>query len=100
MSSVAFSAQSTAWLESFLSDKSFQVNIKSKFSNVASFKFGVPKGSIFGTSLFFLYVIDMFLALNCDLLFLYVDDSCLLYQCMDVKEIKQKLKKYFSNVYD
>ena len=45
---VGFSAQSVAWLESYLSDKSFQLNIKSKFSSLANFNFGVPKKSILG----------------------------------------------------
>ena len=33
---------------------------------------------------------------GCDL-FLYADDSCLLYQCKDVKEIERNLNKNFSD---
>ena len=38
-------------------------------------------------------------AVDCDL-FLYADDSCLVYQHQDVKEIERKLNKNFSNVCD
>ena len=37
--------------------------------------------------LFLLYVNDMKQAVNCDL-FLYADDSCLVYQHKDLKEIE------------
>ena len=36
-------------------------------------------------------------AVNCGL-FLYADDSCLVYQRKDVKEIERNLNKNFSNV--
>ena len=38
-------------------------------------------------------------AVDCDL-FLYADDSCLVYQHKDVKEIERNLNKNFSNVCD
>lgn len=38
MSTVGFSAQSIAWFEPYLSNRKFQVNIKSKFSSVAYIK--------------------------------------------------------------
>ena len=60
---------------------------------------GVPQGSILGPLLFLLYVNDMKQAVDCDL-FLYADDSCLVYQHKDVKEIERNLNKNFSNVCD
>ena len=38
-------------------------------------------------------------AVDCDL-FLYADDSCLVYQHKDVKDIERNLNKSFSNVCD
>ena len=38
-------------------------------------------------------------AVDCDL-FLYADDSCLVYQHKDMKEIERNLNKNFSNVCD
>ena len=60
---------------------------------------GVPQGSILGPLLFLLYVNDMKQAVDCDL-FLYADDSCLVYQHKDMKEIERNLNKNFSNVCD
>ena len=60
---------------------------------------GVPQGSILEPLLFLLYVNDMKQAVDCDL-FLYADDSCLVYQHKDVKEIERNLNKNFSNVCD
>ena len=54
---------------------------------------GVPQGSILGPLLFLLYVNDMKQAVDCDL-FLYADDSCLVYQYKDVKAIERNLFKY------
>ena len=79
MSSVGFSFQSITWFESYLSNRRFQVNIKNKYYNVANINCGVPQGFILGPLLFLLYVNDMSLAVDCEL-FLYADDSCLVYQ--------------------
>ena len=85
--SVGFSVQSIAWFESYLSNRKFQGNIKSKYSNVANINCGVPQRSILGPLSFLLYVNDMFQAVDGDL-FIYADD-----QHRDVKVIEQNLKK-------
>ena len=60
---------------------------------------GVPQGSILGASLFLLYVNDMKQNVDCDLS-LCADDSFLVYQHKDVKEIKRNLNNNFSNVFN
>ena len=75
------------------------VNVQGKYSCIAKIDCGVPQGSISGPLLFLLYVNDMKQAVDCDL-FLYADDSCLVYQHKDVKEIWRNLNKNFSNVCD
>ena len=82
------------WFQSYLSNRSFRVNIKNKYSSTAKIVCGVPKGSILGPLLFLLYVNDIKQAANCDL-FLYADDSCLVYQSNDVTKIEQNLNKNF-----
>ena len=97
MSLAGFSCQSITWFESYLSNRRFQVNIKNKYSNVANINCGVPQGSILGPLLFLLYVNDMPQAVDGEL-FLYADDSCLVYQHRDIKAIETKLNSNFSSV--
>ena len=99
MSSVGFSSQSITWFGLYLSNRRFQVNIKNKYSNVANIDYGVPQQSILGSFLFLLYVNDMPQTVDCEL-FLYADDSCLVYQHKDAKAIDTKLNKIFSSVCD
>ena len=93
MSSAGFSFQSITWFELYLSNR-FQVSIKNKYSNVANINCGVPQGSILGPLLFLLYVNDMPQAVDGEL-FLYADDSCLVYQHRDAKAIETKLNNVF-----
>ena len=97
MSALRFSDRSIHWFQSYLSNRSFRVNVQGKYSCIAKIDCGVPQGSILGPLLFLLYVNDMQQAVDCDL-FLYADHSCLVYQHKDVKEIEKILNKNFSNV--
>ena len=92
-----FSCQSITWFESYLPNRRFQVNIKTKCSNVANINCRVPQGSILGPLLFLPYVNDMPQAVDCKL-FLYADGSCLIYQHRDAKAIETKLNNNFSSV--
>ena len=60
---------------------------------------GVPQGSILGPLLFLLYTNDMPQSVNCELL-LYADDTCLIFQHNDIKEIENQLNKNFSLICD
>ena len=75
------------------------MNIKNKYSCTAKIEYRVPQGSILGPLLFLLCVNDMKQAVNCDL-FLYEDDSCLVYQHKDVSKIEQNLNKNFADICD
>ena len=90
---------SIKWFQSYLSDRIFRVSIKSKYSSTAKIEYGEPKGSILAPLLFLLYVNDIQHAVDCDL-FLYADDSCLVYYIKDVSKIEQNLNKNFSNICD
>ena len=82
--------------KSYLSNRSFLVNLGNNFSQLASVSCRVPLGSILGPHLFLIYVNDMSQAVKCHL-FLYADDSCLAYQHKDVNEILKQLNVDFSN---
>ena len=66
MAFLGFANHSIMWFQSYLSDISFQVNIKNKYYSTAKIKWGVPQGSILGPLLFLLYVDNMKKAVNYD----------------------------------
>ena len=59
----------------------------------------VPQGSILGPLLFLIYVNDMAMAVKCNL-FLYADNTCLLFQSKNVKDIEMQLNEGFANICD
>ena len=99
MSLLGFSRKIIDWHKSYLSSRKFHVNVHDKFSTSADLRCGVPQGSILGPLLFLLYINDMPQAVDCDL-FLYADDTCLLFQHKDLERIKEELTKNFSNICD
>ena len=82
--------------QSYLSKRSFLVNLRNNFSTPASVSCGVPQGSIPGPILFLIYVNYMSQAVKCDL-FIYTDDTCLVCQH---KNIKNQLNEDFCNIYN
>ena len=97
MSALRFSDRSINWFQSYLLNRRFRVNVHGKCSCIAKIDCGLPKGSILGPLLFLLYVSDLKQAADCDL-FLFADDSCLVYQHKDVKEIERNVNKNLPNV--
>ena len=85
MECIGFSEKVISWFESYLSGRTFKVNIDKKFSDPGNLTCGIPQGSILGPLLFLLYANDMSQAVKCKL-FLYVDDTCLTFQHENVKE--------------
>ena len=89
MAFLGFSNHLIMWFESHLSDGSFRVNIKNKYS--------IP-AKILVHLLFLLYLNDM---KDCRLwCILYADDSSLVYQQNDISKTEQNLNKNFSNIYN
>ena len=96
MPSLGFSREVIDRYKSYLSKEKFHANVHDKFSTSTNLRCGVPQGFILGPFLFLLYVNDMPQAVDCDL-FLYADDTCLLFQHND---LERKLTKNFSNICD
>ena len=99
MPSLGFSHEVIDWYKLYLSSRKFHVNVLDKFSTSTDLRCGVPQGSILGPLLFLLYINDMPQAVDCDL-FLYADDTCLLFQHKDLERVKEELTKNFSNIFD
>ena len=89
---ISFSKSTVNSFKSYLSNRSFKVNLRNNFSRV-------PQGSILGPLLFLIYVNDMSQVVECHL-FLYANDSCLVCQHKDINEIEKQLNVDFSNICD
>ena len=87
MSYLCFAGKMIAWYKSYLTNRSFIVNVGKEFSSPSKLSCGVPQGLILGPLLFLLYVNDMPQAVNSELL-LYADDTCLIYMGKDIQKLK------------
>ena len=94
-----FSEHTVNWFKSYLSNRSFLVNLENNFSQPASVSCGVSQGSILGPLLFLIYVNDMSQAVKFDP-FLYADDSCLVCHHKDINAIEKQLNVDFANICD
>ena len=94
MNCLGFSNSSVAWFNSYLTNRSFIVNVGKEYSSLGKLSCGVPQGSILGPLLFLLYVNDMLKAVNSELL-LYTDHTCLIYMGKDTNTIGEQLTKDF-----
>ena len=83
------------WFRSYLTKRTFYVNIGKDSSSPGELSCGVPQGSILGPLIFLLYVNDMPQSVDCDLL-LHADDSCLVFRDNDVTEIEKRLNRNFN----
>ena len=86
----AMGVESIDWFRSYLSDRQQVVCVNKTSSNPMSITCGVPQGSVLGPLLFLCYINDMPISVNCKLL-LYADDSALLVDGKDSKEIAANL---------
>ena len=99
LSIIGFSDHTIKWFQSYLSNRKFTVNLENSFSEVSNISCGVPQGSILGLLLFLIYVNDMSMAVKCNL-FLYADDTCLVFQSKNVKDIEKQLNEGFAHICD
>ena len=97
LSAIGFSNHTIGWFKSYLSNRLFRVNLENCYSDPSNITCGVPQGSILGPLLFLIYVNDMPQAVKSNL-FLYADDSCLVFQGKDVIEIEKQLNEDFTNI--
>ena len=97
MSAIGFSNHTICWFKSYLSNRLFRVNLENCYLDPSNITCGVPQSSILGRLLFLICMNDMPQAVKSNL-FLYADDSCLVFQGKDVTEIEKQLNKDFTNI--
>ena len=96
---IGFSKHTVNWFKSYLSNRSFLVNLGNNFSQPASVSCGVSQGSILEPLLFLIYVNDLSQAVKCHL-FLYANNSCLVCQHKDINETEKQLNVDVFNMCD
>ena len=97
MSCLGFAGKTIAWFTSYLTNRSFIVNVGKESSSPGELSCGVPQGSILGPLLFLLYINDMPQAVNSELL-LYADDTCLIYMGKNIQKIEEQLNSDFTSL--
>ena len=96
---LGFSHATISWYKSYLTNRTFLVNVEINFSSPGDITCGVTQGSIVGLLIFLSYVNDMSNSVDCDVL-LYDDDSCLVSTGPDLKRIEANLNKKFNSLCD
>ena len=97
MSCLGFAGKTIAWYTSYLTNRSFIVNVGKESSSPGKLSCGAPQGSILGPLLFLLYVNDMPQTVNSELL-LYADDTCLIYMGKNIQIIEEQLNSDFTSL--
>ena len=93
---MGFSEGCITCFQSYLPERMFFISIENQLVDYGRILCGIPQGSNLGPLLFFIYVNDMPQAVNSNL-FLYADDSCLMFQHKEVEEIDRVLNSDFED---
>ena len=96
---LGFSKSSINWYKSYLENRKFLVNVENEYSNPGDLTCGVPQGSILGPLIFLMYVNDMPKSVDCNL-YLYADDTCLVFSDDNLKSIESSLNRNFDSLCD
>ena len=86
-------------MSSFLSNRQFQVVLDGKSSQEYPVNAGVPQGSMFGPTLFLLYINDLSDDVICDIA-IYADDITLYSKCDQTSDLWQQLELASELEYD
>ena len=87
-----FTKHSTAWLKSYLTERTQQVKMHNVTSSVQTVEAGVPQGSILGPILFITFTADFQDHLSDHKVTAYADDTQILITARNEEELKNKVE--------
>ena len=64
ITSIGFTGSSLDWIISYLSNRTYYINIKGLYSPIGKLRYGVPQGSVLGPLLFSIYIIPLSLVIK------------------------------------
>ena len=65
---LGFNDESIKWYKSYLSNRKFMISIQNSYSDKASIKSSVPQGSVLGPLISLVYINDILLTMDSELL--------------------------------
>ena len=87
LSAYGLFGDSVLLLKSYLSDRMQHIKIGSVVSSLANINKGVPRGSILGRLLFYVFINDIFYFIKTCTLYNYADDNTLSFHSPDFNEL-------------
>ena len=89
---------SNSWFRSYLSNRSQFVDVNGFKSSVKPIVNGVPQGSVLGPLLFLIYINDIYSAVSFSTVYLFADDTNLLYTHPNLKVLSERINADLSNL--
>ncbi|KAG7300644.1 hypothetical protein JYU34_014950 [Plutella xylostella] len=86
------------WLKSYLSNRSMQTVISGTRGSEANIRYGVPTGSVYGPVGYIMHVNSLSNVIENCKMFMYADDTCLLYAHKDLQIIQKCIQKDLENI--
>ncbi|KAI5631398.1 reverse transcriptase (RNA-dependent DNA polymerase) domain-containing protein [Phthorimaea operculella] len=86
------------WLRAYLTDRYLQTVVDKVTGDPARVSCGVPTGSVYGPVGYIMHVNSMCNVVKNCCIYMYADDTCLLYADKDLNVIERKLQQDFTNI--